>query len=137
MRMDIRIYSGCILLLLCSSFHINSDLHHFFFFFLKIILFLALLASACCAGFSCVGFSVSWLWLQSRGTTVCGVQQLQLVGSSRIRGRTCLLSWRVDSSPLSHQGSLAFSSSSVVVVVINCKAFHCMHIPHQQFNFAK
>lgn len=39
-----------------------------------------------------------WLWRRGRAAP-------QHVGSSRVRDRTCLLRWQVDSSPLSHQGS--------------------------------
>lgn len=39
-----------------------------------------------------------WSWRR-------GSDAPQHVGSSRVRGRTCLLRWQVDSSPLSHQGS--------------------------------
>ena len=83
----------------------------------------------------CVGFSLQWLlFLWSAGSGVCRLQQLQCMGlvvvahrlsstGSRVvvhgfrcslacgilpdqRSNSCLLHWQVNSSPLSHQGSL-------------------------------
>lgn len=106
LRLD---FAMCSLLPLCCSFHISSDLH-------LCILFSALLALQAFLVWAsqCRGFGM-----------VCRPQQLQLVGSSQIRDRTHLLSWQVDSSPLSHQGSLAFSSSVVVVVLIAKHSIVC------------